>query len=267
MKRVRREVQNLLHNFIVNWHLNLARLDHSTKQFISMLWCGCNFHLQELYATTLSLMLHTHNVTVTYIDNITYCNKPNIIIVYLDSPEYQLMIDIIDQPRRIKDIRQLSGCGQTSSLESFHSVVNHYAPKMIHFQYKAMYTRYSLRTFYLASRAFWLVPSLQYPHHVYCNFSTCFDQHCFNFGYILFWANFRLRLAAIHFNHNSTTQESDRRAVIIYPKAKKGEATARNIYSRKQDWSKYDQCCNTWSWFIDLAYKQADKFLIALWYY
>ena len=36
---------------------------------------------------------------------------------------------------RIKDVRQLSSVGQTSS------VVNHFVPKRVHFHYRAMHTR------------------------------------------------------------------------------------------------------------------------------
>lgn len=54
---------------------------------------------------------------------------------------YELICDVVESPRRIKDIRQLSPVGQTSSLESYHSIVNHFAPKMIHFHHAAMRTR------------------------------------------------------------------------------------------------------------------------------
>lgn len=60
---------------------------------------------------------------------------------FVDTPEHELMTDIIGDKRRLKDVRQLSPEGQTSSLEAFHSVVNHFAPKMLHFPYEGMNAR------------------------------------------------------------------------------------------------------------------------------
>ena len=65
----------------------------------------------------------------------------HIVIFNPDTPEYELLYDIVHDKRRIKDVRQLSPHGQTSSLESFHSVVNHFAPKMLHFFYEGMESR------------------------------------------------------------------------------------------------------------------------------
>lgn len=68
------------------------------------------------------------------------CRQIN--VYALGTPEHDLLSDIIDDRRRIKDVKQLSPLGQTSALESFHAVINHFAPKMIHFHYNGMYTRY-----------------------------------------------------------------------------------------------------------------------------
>ncbi|KAK3741591.1 hypothetical protein QZH41_012534 [Actinostola sp. cb2023] len=48
------------------------------------------------------------------------------------------------ETKRMKDVSQLSPYGQTSSIEGFHSVINHFCPKMIHFSYKGMKSRTSL---------------------------------------------------------------------------------------------------------------------------
>lgn len=51
--------------------------------------------------------------------------------------------DVIESTRLRNRIQKLSPLGQTSSLEGFHSVVNHFCPKMIHFSYNVMGARYN----------------------------------------------------------------------------------------------------------------------------
>lgn len=64
-----------------------------------------------------------------------------LLITFADSTAYELLTDIVENKNRLKDIRQLSPQYQTSSLEAFHSVLNHFAPKMIHFHYDSQFTR------------------------------------------------------------------------------------------------------------------------------
>ncbi|XP_046854232.1 uncharacterized protein LOC124447364 [Xenia sp. Carnegie-2017] len=47
-------------------------------------------------------------------------------------------------PQLMKSIQQASPVAQTSCLEGFHSVLNHFAPKMIHYSYVGMYCRHIL---------------------------------------------------------------------------------------------------------------------------
>jgi solute carrier family 8 (sodium/calcium exchanger) len=42
----------------------------------------------------------------------------------------------------VKSIKKASPLAQTSSLEGFHSVLNHFAPKMLAYSYRGMYCRY-----------------------------------------------------------------------------------------------------------------------------
>ncbi|XP_071496168.1 uncharacterized protein [Diadema antillarum] len=52
--------------------------------------------------------------------------------------------DIISSPMLMKDIKKLSSGEQTSSLESFHSVVNQFAPKMKSYSYHGLMSRIQL---------------------------------------------------------------------------------------------------------------------------
>ncbi|XP_065289971.2 uncharacterized protein [Dermacentor albipictus] len=58
-----------------------------------------------------------------------------------DSPAYKQIERIVAAPLLLKDIRQLSPSVQTYSLESFHSVLNGFAPKSTAFTYEGMKAR------------------------------------------------------------------------------------------------------------------------------
>ena len=48
---------------------------------------------------------------------------------------------IVENKSLLKDIRNTSPYGQTSGVEGYHTVVNHFAPKMYHFSFKGMKSR------------------------------------------------------------------------------------------------------------------------------
>ncbi|RXM30511.1 hypothetical protein EOD39_7826 [Acipenser ruthenus] len=52
--------------------------------------------------------------------------------------------DILMKRTLLKDVRMLSTNQQTSTLESYHAVINHFAPKLMHFSYKGMKNRLML---------------------------------------------------------------------------------------------------------------------------
>ncbi|XP_078321751.1 uncharacterized protein LOC111111789 isoform X2 [Crassostrea virginica] len=54
---------------------------------------------------------------------------------------FEKLQDIINSRQLKKDIPKLSSVQQTSALEGFHSVINHFAPKMIGFSYHGMLCR------------------------------------------------------------------------------------------------------------------------------
>ena len=68
------------------------------------------------------------------------CNT--VIICYtIGSKAYEKLSDVVLNNRLKKDVAKLSPHHQTSSLESYHSVVNHFAPKLLAFSHTGMYCR------------------------------------------------------------------------------------------------------------------------------
>ena len=55
---------------------------------------------------------------------------------------YEKLQTILTTRQMTKDVQRLSAGQQTSGLEGYHSVVNHFAPKMIGFSYHGMLCRY-----------------------------------------------------------------------------------------------------------------------------
>ncbi|XP_041364322.1 uncharacterized protein LOC121379739, partial [Gigantopelta aegis] len=64
------------------------------------------------------------------------------------SRSHKLVKAIINSPYLLKDIPHLSPLHQTSSLEVYHNVVNHFAPKSTHFFISAMKARLHLAAFH-----------------------------------------------------------------------------------------------------------------------
>lgn len=58
---------------------------------------------------------------------------------------YERIYSALTNVNLVKGIKQASPFAQTSCLEGFHSVLNHFAPKMIAYSYVGMYCRYVFR--------------------------------------------------------------------------------------------------------------------------
>ena len=57
------------------------------------------------------------------------------------SPLHERVSSALTNSRLVKGIQQASPLDQTSCLEGFHSVLNHFAPKMIAYSYVGQYCR------------------------------------------------------------------------------------------------------------------------------
>ncbi|CAB3981316.1 Hypothetical predicted protein [Paramuricea clavata] len=64
--------------------------------------------------------------------------------IKVGSKPYQKLKNILTKTTLVKDIKKLSPVVQTSSLEGFHSVLNHWHPKMICFSWLGTYCRHIL---------------------------------------------------------------------------------------------------------------------------
>ena len=80
-------------------------------------------------------------VSGTYNHNTIHTIKCYICIFSLGTKACEKLYDIICNARLLADIKKLSPKKQTSSLESYHSVVNHFAPKLLAFSYVGMHSR------------------------------------------------------------------------------------------------------------------------------
>ena len=61
--------------------------------------------------------------------------------MHTGSLAYEKLKDALTKKTLVKAIKKASSVAQTSCLEGYHSVVNHFAPKMTHFSYPGMLCR------------------------------------------------------------------------------------------------------------------------------
>ena len=66
----------------------------------------------------------------------------HILLFTIGSKACEKLSDVILSGHLYKDMKKLSPSYQTSSLEAYHSVVNHFAPKLLAFSYTGIYCRY-----------------------------------------------------------------------------------------------------------------------------
>ena len=122
-----------------------------------------------------------------------------LLYIIIDTKVSEKLSELISNTALLKDLTRLSPFYQTSSLESFHSVIIHYAPKSTALSYQGMKCRYKTYT------------ATEY---------TC--------------TLFRLQIAALHFNENvnrsqAVTKDGADRYDVVYPKYKKGGYIVRKV--------------------------------------
>ena len=82
------------------------------------------------------------------ITGILYCSWPHNSVFFLPfslgSVAYEKLCGVLNNINLVKGIKQASPFAQTSCLEGFHSVLNHFAPKMIAYSYAGMYCRFEI---------------------------------------------------------------------------------------------------------------------------
>ena len=63
------------------------------------------------------------------------------VLLSIDTKAYESLSNILTKNLLLKDIKQMSTSHQTSKLEAYHAVLNHYAPKLTAHSYHGMYCR------------------------------------------------------------------------------------------------------------------------------
>ena len=121
----------------------------------------------------------------------------------------------------MKGIKQASPFVQTSCLEGFESLLNHFAPKMIGYSYVGMYCR-SVITCMLTPDNF-----VYYYYYLLICIFMLFKSLVLGISI----------LAAVHFNFHlqrevKCKEDGSERVRVSYPKFKNGEATVQEVKTK-----------------------------------
>ena len=60
---------------------------------------------------------------------------------FTDTMAYDEFCDVVTSKRFVNDVKKLSPGHQTSNVESYHNIINKFAPKSTHFSFPGMMTR------------------------------------------------------------------------------------------------------------------------------
>ena len=81
-------------------------------------------------------------------------NGSTVFLLIADSPEHDKVKELLTNQSLVSGIQQASPLSQTSCLEGFHSVLNHFAPKMLAFTHSGMICRFVRKHYSLGSICF-----------------------------------------------------------------------------------------------------------------
>ena len=115
---------------------------HSSKEVVAK-------GLVKLYALSFyalhCLLIQPSNTFTMFISNLGVNHLRFvhwIMFLLTDTILYEKVVQVLTKQSLRDGIMQASPLSQTSCLEGFHSVVNHFAPKMIAYSYSGQYCRY-----------------------------------------------------------------------------------------------------------------------------
>ncbi|XP_071965513.1 uncharacterized protein [Antedon mediterranea] len=130
-------------NLLGNWQKSISNHYY---------WCVMSTHIDEkdiIEAKWKSVVRHVQNLHTGHPEPYTECAHPVMspsdqrLTKWLtaDTEACDALQKFVETKMLVKDIRNSSPHGQTSSVEGYHSLINHFAPKMFHFSYSGMKSR------------------------------------------------------------------------------------------------------------------------------
>lgn len=183
-----------------------------SPQMIRAKWCSLDNHIHDVHSghsEIFSVCAHKQLLTVQkkWFKRGRFKLTPYEMHTYptIDTKASEVLTKVIMNTMLCNDIQRLSAALQTSSLESFHSLIIQFAPKSHAFSYMGMLCRYVA------------------------------ISHCTYIRSIMYYVNAcRQQLAALHFNENAarkqaTTSTGESRYDIVFPKYKKGGYVVKKV--------------------------------------
>ena len=102
----------------------------------------CNKYQYDIWHISNGTLVKTKEMVCTrYACIVNYIIYAIVITSIIGSKAFEQLSDVMSSKHLLADIKKLSPSKQTSSLESYHGVLHHFAPKLLAFSYVGMYCR------------------------------------------------------------------------------------------------------------------------------